>query len=136
MINQRYNLSIVPDKVKPIVRVSQYDDSSRTIIFIIDDDFTTAKIVIGENEINGTVSGNEVSFLVTEDLTQNSGTFEGEVICDTIGSLNFYFEVDSTPLESDLDVLMGNRALSIIFGREVRTNDPYKALNVLWGYEE
>lgn len=136
MINQKYNLSIVPDKVKPIVRVSQYDDSSRTIIFIIDDTFTTAKVKIGDTEINGTVNGNEVSFLVTEDLTQDYGIKEGEVICDTIGTLNFYFEVDFTPLESDYDVVLGNRALSIIFGREVRTNDPYKALNVLWGYEE
>lgn len=136
MINQKYNLSIIPDKVKPIVRVSQYDDSSRTIIFIIDDTFTTAKVKIGDTEINGTVNGNEVSFLVTEDLTQEYGIKEGEVICDTIGTLNFYFEVDFTPLESDYDVVLGNRALSIIFGREVRTNDPYKALNVLWGYEE
>ena len=136
MINQKYNLSIIPDKVKPIVRVSQYDDSSRTIIFIIDDTFTTAKVKIGDTEINGTVSGNEVSFLVTEDLTQEYGIKEGEVICDTIGTLNFYFEVDFTPLESDYDVGLGNRALSIIFGREVRTNSPYDALNILFGGEQ
>lgn len=136
MINQKYNLSIIPDKVKPIVRVSQYDDSSRTIIFNIDDTFTTAKVKIGETEINGTVNGNEVSFLVTEDLTQEYGIKEGEVICDTIGTLNFYFEVDFTPLESDYDVVLGNRALSIIFGREVRTNSPYDALNILFGGEQ
>lgn len=136
MINQKYNLSIIPDKVKPIVRVSQYDDSSRTIIFNIDDTFTTAKVKIGDTEINGTVNGNEVSFLVTEDLTQDYGIKEGEVICDTIGTLNFYFEVDFTPLESDYDVVLGNRALSIIFGREVRTNTPYDALNILFGGEQ
>lgn len=104
MITQKYFLSAIPDKVKPLVRVSQYDDSSRTIVFIIQDyeeEISSAEIVINENTIQGTVNQKEVSFLLTSDLTENSGIFHGEVRFNNIGTLNFDFEVDSTPLESE-----------------------------------
>lgn len=104
MITQKYFLSAIPDKVKPLVRVSQYDDSSRTIVFIITDyeeEISSAEIVINENTIQGTVNQKQVSFLLTSDLTENSGIYHGEVRFNNIGTLNFDFEVDSTPLESE-----------------------------------
>lgn len=104
MITQKYFLSAIPDKVKPLVRVSQYDDSSRTIVFIITDyeeEISSAEIVINEQTIQGTVNQKQVSFVLTSELTENSGIYHGEVRFNNIGTLNFDFEVDSTPLESE-----------------------------------
>ena len=141
MITQTYNLNMIPDKVLPVINVSQYDDSSRTIIFNLfdgEDSYTptSAKIKIGSVEINGTISGNSVSFLLPTSLTQNSGEVIGELIDVDMGSLNFILNVDSTPLPSvnphdeTLDL-----ALSMILGRNVTSNQSAEALNILFGGE-
>lgn len=105
MITQKYNLSIEPDKVKPVVRVSQYDDSSRTIVFVIDYDFSDASVYVGDDEIACEIDGNEVSFLIDESLTGTAGDRQGEVVCDGVGTLNFVLSVEQTPLSLDLNRL-------------------------------
>lgn len=138
MITQRYKLSLETDQVFPVVSVSQYDHNMRTIVFSFEIAYsiTSAIIKIGSNTINGTITDNLVSFVVTSDLTENEGRTMSEVVINGgIGSVNFIFEVEKTPLENDADVTMGNRALSIIFGREVRTNAPNDALDIIFGGE-
>lgn len=141
MITQTYNLNMIPDKVLPIINVSQYDDSSRTIIFNLfdgEDSYTptSVKVKIGSVDISGTISGNSVSFLLPTSLTQNSGEVIGELIDVDMGSLNFILNVDSTPLPSvnphdeTLDL-----ALSMILGRNVTSNQSAEALNILFGGE-
>lgn len=105
MITQKYYLSIEPDKVKPVVRVSQYDDSSRTIVFVIDYEFDDASVYVGEDEIACEIDGNEVSFLIDESLTGTAGERQGEVVCDGVGTLNFVLSVEQTPLSLDLNRL-------------------------------
>ena len=141
MITQSYNLNMIPDKVLPVINVSQYDDSSRTIIFNLFDGAdsytpTSVKVKIGSVEINGTISGNSVSFLLPNTLTQNSGEVIGELIDVDMGSLNFILNVDSTPIYdwNTTDQTL-NRALSILLGRDVEDENSGEALNILFGGE-
>ena len=141
MITQTYNLNMIPDKVLPIINVSQYDDSSRTIIFNLFDGEnsytpTSVKVKIGSAEINGTISGNSVSFLLPTSLTENSGEVIGELIDVDMGSLNFILNVDSTPIYdwNTTDQTL-NRALSILLGRDVEDENSGEALNILFGGE-
>lgn len=107
MIVNTYNLNMIPDRVLPLVMVSQYD-TSRSIVFNLYDGTeeyqpTSAKVLIGTNQYEGTVSGNQVTFNVPSSLTQTAQYLFGEIVAtDSNGkmrSLNFKFKVDSTPIE-------------------------------------
>lgn len=107
MIVNTYNLNMIPDRVLPLVMVSQYD-SSRTIVFNLYDGEseyspTSAKVLIGTNQYEGQVNGNQVTFNVPSSLTQEAQYLFGEIVATDsngkMGSLNFKFKVDSTPLE-------------------------------------
>lgn len=121
MITNTYNLNMIPDRVLPLVMVSQYD-SSRTIVFNLFDGEseyqpTSAKVLIGTNQYDGTVSGNQVTFNVPSSLTQEAQYLFGEIVATDsngkMGSLNFKFKVDSTPLEViQTNTLTLNRSLS------------------------
>ena len=112
---------MIPDRVLPLVMVSQYD-SSRTIVFNLYDGEseyqpTSAKVLIGTNQYEGTVSGNQVTFNVPSSLTQTAQYLFGEIVAtDSNGkmsSLNFKFKVDSTPMDvSQSNTLTLNRSLS------------------------
>lgn len=104
MITQSYELNMIPHWTRPIVRVSQYDDGARTISFTLkngESDYTPVNptVFIRETQIPCTVSNNVVSFVVTGNVTQEAGAFEGEIRDDGMGSNNFKFVVDGTPLE-------------------------------------
>lgn len=121
MIVNTYNLNMIPDRVLPLVMVSQYD-SSRTIVFNLYDGEneyspTSAKVLIGTNQYEGTVNGNQVTFNVPSELTQTAQYLFGEIVAtDSNGkmsSLNFKFKVDSTPMEvAQTNTLSLNRSLS------------------------
>lgn len=102
MITQSYELNMIPHWTRPIVLVSQFDDGARTISFILKngEDYyipVNPVVFIGETEVPCTVSNNAVSFVVTSDITQTAGAFEGEIRDEGIGSNNFDFIVDGTP---------------------------------------
>lgn len=121
MIVNTYNLNMIPDRVLPLVMVSQYD-TSRCIVFNLFDGEneyqpTSAKVLIGTNQYDGTVSGNTVTFNVPSALTQTAQYLFGEIVATDsngkMGSLNFKFKVDSTPMEvSQTNTLTLNRSLS------------------------
>ena len=107
MIVNTYNLNMIPDRVLPLVMVSQYD-TSRCIVFNLfngTEEYspTSAKVIIGTNQYDGQVSGNQVTFNVPSSLTQTAQYLFGEIVAtDSNGkmsSLNFKFKVDSTPME-------------------------------------
>ena len=107
MIVNTYSLNMIPDRVLPLVMVSQYD-SARRIVFNLfngNEEYqpTSAKVLIGTNQYDGTVSGNTVTFNVPSELTQEAQYLFGEIVATDsngkMGSLNFKFKVDSTPLE-------------------------------------
>ena len=121
MIVNTYNLNMIPDRVLPLVMVSQYD-TSRCIVFNLYDGEseyqpTSAKVLIGTNQYEGQVSGNTVTFNVPSALTQTAQYLFGEIVAtDSNGkmsSLNFKFKVDSTPMEViQTNTLTLNRSLS------------------------
>ena len=107
MIVNTYSLNMIPDRVLPLVMVSQYD-SSRRIVFNLfngNEEYqpTSAKVLIGTNQYEGQVSGNQVAFNVPSELTQTAQYLFGEIVATDsngkMGSLNFKFKVDSTPME-------------------------------------
>ena len=107
MIVNTYSLNMIPDRVLPLVMVSQYD-SARRIVFNLfngNEEYspTSAKVLIGTNQYEGQVSGNQVTFNVPSELTQTAQYLFGEIVATDsngkMGSLNFKFKVDSTPLE-------------------------------------
>jgi len=107
MIVNTYNLNMIPDRVLPLVMVSQYDSARRIVFNLYDGESeyqpTSAKVLIGTNQYDGTVSGNQVTFNVPSELTQTAQYLFGEIVATDsngkMGSLNFKFKVDSTPLE-------------------------------------
>ena len=140
MITQTYKLNMIPDRVLPVINVSQYD-SSRTIGFYLYDgesEYTPASVSvkIGSTILSGTISGNSVSIVLPSSLMENDGEVLGELIDADMGSLNFIFNVDSTPLPSvnPHDETL-DRALSMILGRNVQSEQSGEALNILFGGE-
>ena len=140
MITQSYKLNMIPDKVLPVINVSQYD-SLRTIVFYLydgEDEYTptSVSVKIGSTTLNGTISGNSVSIVLPSTLMENDGEVMGELIDADMGSLNFIFNVDSTPIptvnphDETLDL-----ALSMILGRNVQSEQSGEALNILFGGE-
>ena len=120
MITNTYNLNMIPDRVLPLVIVSQYD-TSRSIVFNLYDGTeeyqpTSAKVLIGTNQYDGEVSGNQVTFNVPSALTQEATKLFGEIVATNNGkmsSLNFKFKVESTPLEVEqTNTLTLGRSLS------------------------
>ena len=121
MITNTYNLNMIPDRVLPLVMVSQYDSSRRIVFNLFNgtEEYqpTSAKVLIGTNQYDGTVSGNTVTFNVPSELTQTAQYLFGEIVATDsngkMGSLNFKFKVDSTPLEVVLtNTLTLGRSLS------------------------
>ena len=104
MITQTYNLNMIPDRVKPMVYVSQYDEARRIVFNLyngsVEYEPTSASVLIDGTELTATVSGNQVTVDIPSDLTQVAQIVEGEVRAgDVMGSCNFKFKVDSTPIE-------------------------------------
>lgn len=102
MITQTYNLNMIPDRVKPMVYVSQYDEARRIVFSLYNGSAeyepTSASVLIDGTELTATVSGNQVTVDIPSDLTQVAQIVEGEVRAgDVMGSCNFKFKVDSTP---------------------------------------
>ena len=121
MIVNTYNLNMIPDRVLPLVMVSQYDSSRRIVFNLFNgtEEYqpTSAKVLIGTNQYEGTVSGNQVTFNVPSELTQTAQYLFGEIVATDsngkMGSLNFKFKVDSTPMEViQTNTLTLNRSLS------------------------
>lgn len=118
MINQIYKLNMIPDKVPVMVRVSQYDQYSRTIIFDLYDGAIEYEIPTGSTitirgtkpdktgfEYPCTFTGNRVEFLLEPQVSVISGLVPAELRItsnnEIVGSCNFIFNVEETPLDKD-----------------------------------
>ena len=107
MIVNAYSLNMIPDRVLPLVMVSQYDSARRIVFNLFNgtEEYspTSAKVLIGTNQYEGQASGNQVTFDVPSELTQEAQYLFGEIVATDsngkMGSLNFKFKVDSTPME-------------------------------------
>ena len=106
MITQRHNLNINPDKVLPIVYASQYD-TAREIEFSLYDDNEQFEpsgqvyVLLGTEQVEATVNGSIVSFIIPESITEDYGSVLGEVVFQSggkLGTCNFKLKIDRTKL--------------------------------------
>mgnify|MGYP002519778241 CR=1 FL=1 len=137
MITQTYNLNLIPSyTIPPIVHVSQYDDSARTIAFNLFNGSqafnaqsgTTALVqgVKPDKQVfsnSATISGSTVSFSLTSEMTSVDGSAECEIrITDstgTLGTANFILEVEKSipadePTPTDLSGIVSTSAHSVL----------------------
>ena len=135
MTEQEYKLNLVPDKVEPLVLVCQHDTARKIIFDLYDgeDEYipTTVSLKIGNSSYALTKDGNRVYLTLPSTVTDNAQILKGEVVTDNMGSLNFTLEVEEVPASQNL--LLLNRAVSIIMGRDMTVNDPQSFLDILNG---
>ena len=129
MITQTHDLNLIPGSVPPVVHVTQYDKTARTLVFNLWDGETSFSVPSGAAvtirgakpdgngfEYTATASGSTVSM----DLQQQMATCAGSVRCEVriasgtqiIGTADFILEVkpsalnESTPLsETELPLI-------------------------------
>lgn len=129
MITQTHDLNLIPGSVPPVVHVTQYDKTARTLVFNLWDGETSFSVPSGAAvtirgtkpdgngfEYTATASGSTVSM----DLQQQMATCAGSVRCEVriasgtqiLGTADFILEVkpsalnESTPLsETELPLI-------------------------------
>lgn len=119
MYVQNLNLDIIPEGVRPVVYVSQYDNQPNALrfsLFVNNQSFTIpngAGVLINGHKPDNTafsyqaasISGNTVTCNVTQQMT----AVPGDVLCElrirtnsqVIGTLNFILRVEPAPLNDD-----------------------------------
>lgn len=117
MITQEYKLNLIPDNFPVFVRCSQYDAESRTIEMTLYEGSALYTIPNGATvtvrgtkqdrtgfEYPCTFNGSVVSFDIQAQMTIFAGKVPSEIRItsngEILGSCNFYFLVESTPLDS------------------------------------
>ena len=118
MITQHYKLNLIPDIVPVSVGVSQYDKTSRTIVFSIYNGDTLFTIPNGSLatvrgtkpdktgfEYSCTISGSDISFEIQDQMTVLAGRFPVEIRIthngELLGTANFMLNVEKSPLADD-----------------------------------
>lgn len=119
MYVQNLNLDIIPEGVRPVIHVSQYDnqtDALRFSLFVNNQSFTIpsgAGVLINGHKPDNTafsyqaasISGNTVVCNVTQQMTAVPGDVDCELRIRTstqvIGTLNFVLRVEAAPLNDD-----------------------------------
>ena len=118
MIEQTYNLNLIPNGVPVIVKASQYDKTARTIKFAIYDGDTLFTIPAGADvyvqgtkpdltgyEYSCTVNGSVVSFDIEQQMTVCAGRHFAEIRItkdgEILGTANFEFFIERSALSDD-----------------------------------
>ena len=118
MIEQTYNLNLIPNGVPVIVKASQYDKTARTIKFTIYDGDTLFTIPAGADvyiqgtkpDLTGyqyscTVNGSVVSFDIEQQMTVCAGRHFAEIRItkdgEILGTANFEFFIERSALSDD-----------------------------------
>ena len=111
IVTQEINLNIIPGGIKPRIRVSQYDNGTRVLRFVLyrgTEKYTTSGLTA---QIRGTkpdkhgfvYNATYSNGVVTADLTQQMAAVAGDVECEIIlmessanvlGTANFILEVE------------------------------------------
>lgn len=118
MITQSYKLNLIPNQVPTIVKVSQYDKSSRTLEFTLYDGDTLFTIptgaiitIVGTKpdktgyQYSCSFSGSVVSFDLEQQISIVAGKHEAELRInlngELLGTANFVFDVEKSALSDD-----------------------------------
>ena len=119
MYTQTQDINVIPSGVRPVIYLSQYDNQTQALRFLLYKDDTAFQIPSGAAVlINGlkpdntgfsyaatATSGNSATFSVTQQMTAVAGDVECELRVRTesqiIGTLNFILRVEPAPLHDD-----------------------------------
>ena len=119
MITQSINLNLIPGAVPPRIKISQYDQGSRTLTFTLYNGTTafttsgvTAKIQGTKPDMKGfAYDASYSSGVVTANLTRQMSCVAGDVLCELVlykngevlGTGNFVLDVEASALADDVD---------------------------------
>lgn len=117
VITQNYDIDLKATGRFPVVKMSQFDTGTRTIVFTVYDGYGLAKIDDGMvARVDGTRSdgvefsqsctvstGSKVSFTISQEMTKTAGKHPAELVLfdasgNPIGTQNFIIDVEPAPM--------------------------------------
>lgn len=129
VITQNYDIDLKANGAFPVVKCSQFDTGSRTIVFTVYDGWELAKIDGCLARVDGTRSdgvefsrsctvsaGSKVSFTITQEMTKHAGKHTAELVIfdasgNPIGTQNFVIDVEAAPMVRDSAASADDRTL-------------------------
>lgn len=129
VITQYYDIDLKATGEYPVVKMSQFDTGSRTIVFTVYDGHDLAQIDGMVARVDGTRSdgvefsstctvgtGSKVSFTISQEMTKVSGKHTAELVIfdaegNPIGTQNFLIEVEAASMSRDSAASADDRAL-------------------------
>lgn len=129
VITQEYDIDLKATGEYPVVKMSQFDTGSRTIVFTVYDGRELAAIDGMVARVDGTRSDgvefsqsctvtddSKVSFTVTQEMTKSAGKHAAELVLfdaagNPIGTQNFVIEVEAATMRRDSAVSADDRTL-------------------------
>lgn len=129
VITQEYDIDLKATGEYPVVKMSQFDTGSRTIVFTVYDGRELAAIDGMVARVDGTRSdgvefsstctvgtGSKVSFTISQEMTKHAGKHAAELVIfdasgNPIGTQNFIIEVEAAPMVRDSAASADDRTL-------------------------
>lgn len=129
VITQNYDIDLKSTGERPVVKMSQFDTGSRTIVFTVYDGHELAKIDGCVARVDGTRSdgvefsisctvgaGSKVSFTISQEMTKAAGKHAAELVIidasgNPIGTQNFVIDVEAAPMVRDSAASADDRTL-------------------------
>ena len=129
VITQNYDIDLKATGEYPVVKMSQFDTGSRTIVFTVYDGHDLAQIDGMVARVDGTradgvefsstctvSTGSKVSFTINQEMTKVSGKHTAELVIfdadgNPIGTQNFIIEVETATMMRDSAASADDRTL-------------------------
>lgn len=129
VITQEYDIDLKATGEYPVVKMSQFDTGSRTIVFTVYDGHDLAQIGGMVARVDGTRSdgvefsstctvsaGSKVSFTISQEMTKHAGKHAAELVIfdasgNPIGTQNFIIEVEAATMVRDSAASADDRTL-------------------------
>lgn len=129
VITQNYDIDLKATGEFPIVKMSQFDTGSRTIVFTVYDGHELAQIDGMVARVDGTRSdgvefsstcavgtGSRVSFTISQEMTKQAGKHAAELVIfdadgSPIGTQNFIIDVEAASMSRDSAASADDRTL-------------------------
>lgn len=129
VITQNYDIDLKATGEYPVVKMSQFDTGSRTIVFTVYDGHDLAQIDGMVARVDGTRSdgvefsstctvstGSKVSFTINQEMTKHAGKHAAELVLfdasgNPIGTQNFIIEVEPATMVRDSAASADDRTL-------------------------
>ena len=129
VVTQDYDIDLEPTGECPVVKMSQFDTGSRTIVFTVYHGHDLAQIDGMVARVDGTRSdgvefsiacavgtGGKVSFTISQEMTKCAGKHAAELVIfdadgNPVGTQNFIIEVEAAPMVRDAAASADDRTL-------------------------